>query len=198
MKRIFICALLTLCWASCMPDDAQTDATVADTSGDGDGTIDTFSVKRPQKLTQQQQKEIDSTKAELKELVNDASTIITEGSPEANDAVPGANGIVANPDQAPSFPGGQAAMDAYFKKKLVYPLVAFQNDITGNVLLKVVIENDGKIGGITVLKGLGYGCDESAADCVRTMPNWIPAKKKGAPVRTAITIPVFFGGDVEK
>jgi protein TonB len=198
MKRIVFFVLLAFCWASCAEEEQQEAGLRPDSPAEEETTVDTFSVKRPRPLTENEKRELDSTRAEMNETVNDAISIITEGSPDRNPAVPGANGIVMDPDVGPIFPGGQTAMDAWFKKKLIYPLVAFQNDIKGMVLLKVVIESDGKVGGITVMKSLGYGCDESAADCVRSMPNWIPAKKKGVPVRTAITLPVSFGNDIEK
>ena len=84
-------------------------------------------------------------------------------------------------------------MDKYIAEKLVYPLVAFQNEIQGTVNVKFVVERDGSLTGITVVKGLGYGCDESAIDLIKGMPRWSPGKKGGVSVRCSVVLPIVFG-----
>jgi TonB family protein len=198
MNRPFLFLLSFLLLNSCVSD--ETVSTVSDSDSMEEDTteiIDTFSVKRPMKLTEEEKKQLAADSAEVNQIISDAQLIINGGSEQPSATDPDQSMVVKNPDQAPSFPGGQTAMSNWFKKKLIYPVVAFQNDIKGNVMLKVVIEPDGKIGGITVSKGLGYGCDESAVDCVRTMPNWVPGKKNGIAVRTSVVLAVPFGDQVD-
>lgn len=193
MKYLLIFVLISSVFVSCITDEVQhlQDSVLAamDTADD----VDTFTVIRRDQLTPEQQAEIARDSQEASQIIREATTIITSGNTSESDKIANASAIVKNPDVAASFPGGQAAMDLYFRKKLVYPLVAFQNEIKGTVYISAIIESDGKIGGLNVKKGLGYGCDESALDCIRSMPNWIPAQKNGINVRTMITIPVSFG-----
>lgn len=199
MKKQLAVFLLSFALVSCLSEEQQQEIKNNLDSGaaDTEAVIDTFSVKRAPKLSAAEQKALDSTNAEAKQIVNDAASIMTEGSPGGSDLVSNPNGYVKNPDIGASYPGGEDAMEKYLAKRTVYPLVAFENRIKGTVLLRVVIESDGKVGGITVQKGLGYGCDEAAQDAVRGMPNWIPAKKNGVAVRTVVVIPVSFGNNVD-
>lgn len=164
-----------------------------DSSKDDSAGVDTFSVKRQPAMTDAEKKQLAIDKKETDSIDRDVSTIITQGDPDNSKNSQDVSGVVANPDIGPSFPGGQDAMDAFINKKRIYPLVAFQNEVKGIVSLRFVVESDGKIGGIRVVRSLGYGCDESAMDLVRSMPHWIPGKKGGANVRCAVTLPISFG-----
>ena len=187
MKRFVILIFLSG-FISCLPDNTGNAGTSAADSPLL-ASVDTFSVKKNRPLTVEEHKEALKEKEETDQIVRNAAIVIQEGSPGTG-LEP--TGVVTNPDVAAMFPGGQAAMEAWIKKKLIYPYTAFQNEIRGTVWLKVVIEGSGKIGGITVAKGLGYGCDEAATDCIRSMPAWTPAQKNGVNVRTLVTIPVTF------
>jgi TonB family protein len=177
---------------SCTPDGKFDEQYDGDTNLAVVPTIDTFSVKKEKPLTPEEKAEIARDKKEVDSIINDASTIINPGNTLGNNEEDG-GGVVLNPDIGPSFPGGSDAMNAYIAKKRVYPLVAFQNEIKGTVTVKFVVEKDGKVGGIKVLRGLGYGCDEAAIDLVRGMPKWVPGQKGGAGVRCAVTLPITFG-----
>ncbi len=72
--------------------------------------------------------------------------------------------IEKNPDQGASFPGGTAAMDKFIAKHLVYPLTALQNEVVGAVMVRFVVETDGRIAGIVVQK---------ASDMDVMRPQWI-------------------------
>lgn len=192
MKNCFLFVLLSFIF-SCTPEGKFDEQYDGDTNLMLEPAVDTFSVKREKPLTpeeivqQREQKEIDS-------IINSATIIINQGNTDKTEVIAddGA-GVVLNPDIGPSFPGGNDAMNAYIAKKKVYPLVAFQNEIKGTVMVKFVVERDGKIGGIKIVRGLGYGCDEAAIDLVRGMPKWVPGQKGGAGVRCAVTLPVTFG-----
>lgn len=191
MKNCFLFILLLSAF-SCTPDGRFDDQYEGDTNLAIVPDVDTFSVKKEKPLTPEEKAEIARDKKEVDSIINDAAVIINPGgNTEVIDDDGG--GVVLNPDIGPSFPGGQDAMNVYIAKKRVYPLVAFQNEIKGTVLVKFVVEKDGKIGGIKVVRGLGYGCDESAIDLVRGMPKWIPGQKGGAGVRCSVTLPISFG-----
>lgn len=190
-KLIFFSFLF--CIFSCTPDGKFDGKYDGDTNIVIDQPVDTFSVKHARPLTPEEKAEIEKNKPEVDSIINNANSIINQGNPDNPTISDDFSSVVLNPDIGPSFPGGQAAMDAFIAKRKIYPLVAFQNDITGTVMVKFVVEKDGKIGGIKVLKGLGYGCDESASDLIRSMPKWIPGQKGGAAVRCAVTLPVSFG-----
>lgn len=187
MRILPIIFILALALPSCISDEVQKEQdsllSLLDTPG-----VDTFSVIKPAPLSLEEKQD----SAEARQIVTEASDVINPGASESGDKIATASAFVKDPDVAASFPGGQAAMEQYLNRKLVYPLVAFQNEIKGVVLVSAVIESDGKIGGVNVKKGLGYGCDEAAADCIRAMPNWLPAQKGGVNVRTMVTIPVTF------
>lgn len=191
MKNCFLFILLLSAF-SCTPDGRFDDQYAGDTNLAIVPDVDTFSVKKEKPLTPEEKAEIARDKKEVDSIINEAAVIINPG---ANTEVidDDGGGVVLNPDVGPSFPGGQDAMNMYIAKKRVYPLVAFQNEIKGTVLVKFVVEKDGKIGGIKVVRGLGYGCDESAMDLVRGMPKWIPGQKGGAGVRCSVTLPISFG-----
>lgn len=191
MNRIVLLLFSISLLSACVPEEIRRtqDSLMAIAAADSIQELDTFTVIRKPLLSPEQKQD----SIEASQIIREATTIINSGNPDETDKTANSSAIVKNPDLAASFPGGQSAMDLYFKKKLVYPLVAFQNEIKGVVLIAAVIESDGKIGGLTVKKSLGYGCDESALDCIRTMPNWIPAQKSGIKVRTQVTIPVSFG-----
>ncbi|MBI3511516.1 MAG: energy transducer TonB [Bacteroidetes bacterium] len=188
----FFLLLILFSVSSCKPDEKENAVTKTNTFSDED-SVDTFSVKRPMPLTDAQKKELADSKGMVDSIVKESSNIINGGDPDVSDKIENSKAYVSDPDVAASFPGGDDAMQNYLTKKIVYPLVAFQNDVKGTVVVKALIEADGRIGGVGVVRSLGYGCDESAMDCVRAMPKWIPATKNGTAVRTLVTFPVSFG-----
>ena len=95
-------------------------------------------------------------------------------------------------EEQPSFPDGYPAMMNFLKENIVYPQLAREVNITGIVYLEFVIEKDGSISNILVLKEIGGGCDEEAVRVVGIMPRWNPGKQNGFPVRVKLTLPVKF------
>ncbi len=92
----------------------------------------------------------------------------------------------------PAFPGGDYELIRYMEDNLDYPQEAKESGIQGRVFVKFVVEPNGNISNVEVLRGIGYGCDEEAMRVVQSMPKWIPGKRKGKPVRVSVTIPVKF------
>lgn len=92
----------------------------------------------------------------------------------------------------PSFVGGLSEMYKFLSKILKYPSAAQRNNIEGRVYLNFIVERDGSITDINVLKSVGFGCDEEAVRAVKLMPKWTPGKQNGRNVRVKYTIPVSF------
>lgn len=86
-------------------------------------------------------------------------------------------------EQNPEFPGGMAALGQYLGKNLKYPAAASRANVSGRVFLTFVVNTDGSIQDIQVLKGLGFGCDEEAQRVVKGMPKWKPGKQSGRNVQ---------------
>ena len=92
----------------------------------------------------------------------------------------------------PEFPGGAAKMMEYIQKNIKYPLMARESDIQGRVFVNFVVEPDGSISNVAVIRGIGGGCDEEAVRVVESMPKWNPGKQRGTAVRCAFTVPIIF------
>ena len=95
-------------------------------------------------------------------------------------------------EEMPEFPGGAAKMMEYIQKNMKYPLMARESDIQGRVFVNFVVEPDGSISNVTVMRGIGGGCDEEALRVVNSMPKWKPGKQRGSAVRCSFTVPIIF------
>jgi TonB family protein len=100
--------------------------------------------------------------------------------------------IFTKAEQIPEFNGGQAELYKWLARNIKYPLEAKNNKIEGRVYVKLVIEADGEIGEVEVMKGIGYGCDEEAARVLKAMPKWKPAMQNGYPVAIYYNMPISF------
>ena len=95
-------------------------------------------------------------------------------------------------EEMPSFPGGEAKLMEYVGKNVKYPQIARETGIQGRVFVNFVVEPDGSVSNVTVLRGIGGGCDEEAMRVVKNMPKWKPGKQRGKPVRVQYMLPVNF------
>jgi TonB family protein len=95
-------------------------------------------------------------------------------------------------EQMPQFPGGEYALMEHISKNIVYPVEAKEKEIQGRVFINFVIEKDGSVSNVKVLRGIGGGCDEEAVRAVSSLPKWKPGKQKGKPVRVHYQIPILF------
>lgn len=100
--------------------------------------------------------------------------------------------VITEADENPVYPGGLEALNTYLTTSIRYPEAARQNNITGKVLVSFVVDTDGSINRIRLLKGLNYGTDEEAVRVIARMPNWTPGKRKGRAVAVLYTLPVLF------
>ena len=95
-------------------------------------------------------------------------------------------------EQMPQFPGGNAALFEYLSKHIKYPVIAEENGIQGRVIVTFVVERDGSIPDVKVLKSVDPSLDKEAQRVVKSMPRWIPGKQNGSAVRVKYTVPVTF------
>lgn len=94
--------------------------------------------------------------------------------------------------EKPIFPGGEAAMRKYLMDNLVYPAQALRNEVSGSVQVSFVVNTDGSIVDVKVIRGVGSGCSEEALRVVKSMPKWKAGRHNGHAVRVKMTIPVKF------
>ncbi len=96
-------------------------------------------------------------------------------------------------ESMPEFPGGQQAMMRYIGENIKYPVIAQENGIQGRVICQFVIEKDGKVADIQVVRSSGESSlDKEAIRVINSMPRWKPGKQRGKAVRVRYTIPVNF------
>lgn len=92
----------------------------------------------------------------------------------------------------PLFPGGDQALFKYLSANLRYPAIAEENGVQGRVMLSFVVETDGSLSDITVIKSVDPPLDKEVVRLVKNMPKWTPGKQKGKVVRVKYSIPVTF------
>lgn len=100
--------------------------------------------------------------------------------------------VVMFADVMPEFPGGTNAMFDFIRKNVKYPESAKEKGIEGRVYVNFVIDKDGSISDIKVLRGLCKEIDEEAVRVVKAMPKWNPGMQDGEPVRVQYTLPFYF------
>lgn len=95
-------------------------------------------------------------------------------------------------EESASFPGGIQEMMNFIKDNLKYPQQARETGTQGKVFVSFVVERDGSLTDVKVLRDIGSGCGEEAVRVVKSMPKWKPAKQRGKPVRMQFNLPVAF------
>lgn len=95
-------------------------------------------------------------------------------------------------EEMPEYPGGVQEMMNFLANNLTYPEKARREKIQGRVFVNFVVEKDGAVSNVDVLRGIGAGCDEEAIRVVELMPNWKPGEQNGEPVRVSFNLPVKF------
>lgn len=92
-------------------------------------------------------------------------------------------------EDMPTFPGD---INKWLGKNVKYPVIAQENNIQGRVTVQFVIEKDGSITDVKVLRGVDPSLDKEAVRVVKSMPKWKPGKQRGKPVRVSYTVPINF------
>jgi len=124
---------------------------------------------------------LDAKNAEILEMQADAAS-----NPFPKDT------IFVEVDQWPRFPGGEEARIQFLRENISYPEAARSARIQGNVFVAFVVEKDGSITNVRIVRGVGGGLDEEAVRVVEGMPKWAPGLKGGQPVRVEFTMPIRF------
>jgi len=94
----------------------------------------------------------------------------------------------------PSFPGGEEKLKAFLQKNFIYPEYEREHGITGTVNVSFVVEKDGRLTDVKVVKGVpkGSGCDEEGVRLVKLMTKWNPGTQGGEYVRVQMSLPIIF------
>lgn len=95
-------------------------------------------------------------------------------------------------ESQPAPVGGYEAFYKYIGKNIKYPEQARRMGIEGKVFVQFVIDKDGSITDVQVLKGIGSGCNEEAVRVIQNAPKWTPGKQRGRPVRVRMSVPITF------
>ncbi len=95
-------------------------------------------------------------------------------------------------EQMPSYPGGDAALFKYLSDNIKYPTIAEENGVQGRVIVTFVVERDGSITDVKIVRAVDPSLDREAVRVVKSMPSWIPGKQNGKSVRVKYTLPVTF------
>ena len=92
----------------------------------------------------------------------------------------------------PSYPGGINALTDFLQKQLKYPPKALKKKIEGTVYVRFIVNRDGDVVEVEVVRGVNEDLDKEAVRVVKMMPKWSPGTQKGVPVRARYTLPVKF------
>ncbi len=95
-------------------------------------------------------------------------------------------------EKMPEFPGGQEALNRYLVRNIKYPLLAQENGIQGRVVCQFVVNSDGSIVDISVVRGVEESLDKEAIRVIKSMPKWTPGRQGGKSVRVKYTLPIRF------
>ena len=95
-------------------------------------------------------------------------------------------------EDMPSFPGGDVELYKYLGKNIKYPKIAKQNGLEGKVFVQFVVNEDGSISDVQVLRDVGGGTGAEASRVISNMPKWTPGKQRGQAVKVRYTVPVNF------
>ncbi len=107
-------------------------------------------------------------------------------------AEPAADTVYQIAEEMPQFPGGEKALMEYIAKNLTYPQEARDKGVEGRVFISMVIDKDGSVSNVKVLRGISKECDAEAVRVISSLPKWKPGKIKGEPVPVSYMIPINF------
>jgi TonB family protein len=93
---------------------------------------------------------------------------------------------------APSFPGGMQAFNKFIAQNIQYPELAKQNNVSGRVFIQFIVEKDGSLSDLKILRDPGSGLGDEAMRVIKSSPKWKPGMQNGKVVRVQYTVPVNF------
>ena len=92
----------------------------------------------------------------------------------------------------PQYPGGQIAMLKYLMENIKYPKQIMEEGIQGRVTVSFIVEKDGRVSNVRLLRSVQPSLDKEAIRVVKSMPKWTPGKQNGKPVRVRFNLPIMF------
>lgn len=95
-------------------------------------------------------------------------------------------------EKFPSYPGGEAARKKFIRENIKLSKAFIEAQMKGTVYISFIVEKDGSITNVSVISGIGLGCDEEAVRVVKMMPKWAPGFRKGEPIRMVLKMPITF------
>ena len=161
-------------------------------------------IKKDEEVQEEEQKAVE----ELIEKKEDIGTEDKKGNDEAAPTIeenPSELQVIEEPkvveektfemfdiQKPPSFPGGEAELFKFLQKNIEYPALAKENNISGVVPLTFVVNKDGSVSDVQILRDIGGGCGKEAVRVVKAMPKWAPGEANGHAVKVRYTLPVRF------
>lgn len=106
--------------------------------------------------------------------------------------VPGKGQVYDKVDVMPSFPGGHTKMIEFLCENIKYPKEAAERGEQGKVYVGFVVDTDGSITDVSVVRSVSKVLDEAAVEIVKKMPKWTPGKHQGKTVRVKLMLPITF------
>jgi|GEM_PF-1557296 len=95
-------------------------------------------------------------------------------------------------EEMPSYPGGKTAMVEYLQQNLIYPQSAVNEGVSGKVWVSFIVNENGEVGSVEIIKSVSSELDNEARRLVRNMPNWNPGKQRGKYVKVKQSLPINF------
>ena len=95
-------------------------------------------------------------------------------------------------EQMPSFPGGSQKLKEFIEENLRYPKELEETCVQGRVIVRFIVERNGKLSNVKVVKSVHPALDKEAIRIVKLMPRWIPGRQNGITVRVKFYIPIIF------
>lgn len=111
---------------------------------------------------------------------------------ERNSSETTTNDFVINAEEKPEFPGGNDAMMAFIYKNVKYTQIAIDNEIEGTAVIQFIIEKDGSVSNVEIVRDPGGGLGKEAEKVIKSMPRWKPGKQRQNPVRVKVSAPIKF------
>ncbi|SEO88450.1 TonB family C-terminal domain-containing protein [Mucilaginibacter gossypiicola] len=105
---------------------------------------------------------------------------------------PGSDAVFTSVEQVPEFSGGLEAFSKFLMTNLRYPKAARDNNVQGRVIITFIVEKDGSLSNMKVIRGIGSGCDEEAVRVLSMSPAWKPGIQNGKPVKVQYSVPISF------
>lgn len=124
-------------------------------------------------------------------VLNVPPPIVPHDSPPKNEDLPPEK-VFGNPYRPPEYPGGPQAIYRFIESNLKIPIQAKKAGVSGKVFVTFIVEETGEITNISIIKGLGFGCDEEAVRIVKAMPCWKPGRVYDKPNKTKYVLPISF------